>query len=352
MTDSYWQGNSTPIIFVRPIGIRAGDAMRLMEAAKLFHGEVRWRMAPVGVVADAYLIHAHSIVEQSQASTEAQPSGHSHAPTDSTRESSSGNVVRKISLDSFGYHRGRPVCVLGQGIDTSALDPDELAPLNFPDALQELTRGLSALLEELIGTQMLYTLGSMAWDQRHKWGTNRLHAIESGQLIAVIEPKIWQFHLLDGCTVERMAQADFVPMPTTGQFTAPNFRRFMLELALWEFAKRCPEPMLAQILPASYLQEALTHRRTPPMKQSVLGDHCLAIMRSLDTHSRTADELQTGLRLSRPALLRALTCLAVVRAIQPESKLQHHNLWHRLQSVWSRWRGQPSSFIPLRKAMR
>lgn len=324
--------------------------MRLMEAAKLMHGPVRWRMAPIGVVADAYLIHAHSIVEPSLASTVAPSTAPSSCDTERRRESSNGNDQRKICLDALGYHRGRPVCVLGRSVDTQGLDADELAPLIFPDALQELSQGLSALLEELIGTQMLYTIGAMAWQRRHKWGTHRLHAIESGRLVAVIEPQSWQFHLLEGCSVDRMVRADFVPMPLSGQFTAPNFRRMMLELALWEFAKRCPEPMLTQILPSNYLQEALTHRRSPPMKPSFMGDHCIAILRSLDTHSRRADELQGSLRLSRPALLRALTCLAVVRAIQPESRLHNDSMWYRLESVWRRWRGQSSGFIPLRRS--
>lgn len=345
MTDSFLQGETTPIIFVRPIGIAAGDAMRLMEAAKLLHSPVRWRMAPVGVFADAYLIHAQSIERRISPS---EPAPSAAKPLDSegnSSGSSGGDGVSKLNLDAQGYHRGRPVCLLGRSTDASMLDAGELAPLMFPDALQEMQRGLTSLLEELIGTRMFYTVGSMAWEQRLKWDRNRFHAIESGQLIAVIEPQKWQFHLLEGCTVERIVNSDLVPMPTSGQFAAQGFRHFMLELALWEFAKRCPEPMLAQILPASFLQEPLTHRRSPPMKESMLGDHCIAILRRLDTHSRTADELQASLRLTRPALLRALTCLALVRAIQPESKLQNKSPWHRLKAAWQRWRDKSSGAL-------
>jgi hypothetical protein len=349
MTEQSWYGGSTPIVFLRPIGIAAGDAMRLMELAKR---PARWRMAPPGVAADAYLVHRHSILntDASMAPTVPTPSSNSAwmASYSGHSQSSAMRHARKISLDHQGWHRGRPVCILGQGIDTQGLDEDELAPLSFPDALVELERGLEILLRDLVGSRMLYNVGSLAWEQRHKWATHHLHAIESGQLIAMIDPQAWQFYLLDGCSVERMAEADMVAKPRTVGFSAPGFHQFKLEVALWEFAKRCPEHLLEQILPASYLLEPLTHRRTPHLKESALGDHCVAILRALDTRSRTADELQSSLRLTRASLMRALTCLALVRAIQVETKirgglLNHIGAWLR------RVRGKAPTNMPERR---
>jgi hypothetical protein len=339
-----WQGESTPIIFLRPVGIAAGDAMRLMELAKRLRGPVRWRMAPPGVSADAYLVHRFSVLEvaaltgatRSPAGALWQSSSGSSSPSSSSGQSSSAHSgiqgKSKLLLDKHGWHRGRPVCVLGDGVDTSDLDEDELAPLNFPEALQDMERGLSALLHELVGARMLYTIGEMAWVQRAKWATHRLHAIEGGQLVGVIDTTNWRFHLRDGCTVDRMTRADLQPIPNSGGFEAEGFHSFMFEAALWEFAKRCPETLLDQILPTTFLQEALTHRRAPHLKENALGDHCVAILRALDTRSRTADDLQASLRLSRPSLMRALTCLALVRAIQPESRKQRG-----IKSPWGSW---------------
>jgi hypothetical protein len=149
--------------------------------------------------------------------------------------------------------------------------------------------------------------------------------------------------------VERMSQATMVPMPNSGGFAAEGFHSFMFEAALWEFAKRCPEQMLDDILPMSYLLEPLTHRRTPHLKENALGDHCVAILRALDTRSRSADELQASLRLTRIALMRALTCLALVRAIQPESR-GPRGLKDRLGHWWQRIKGKPAGHSILRTA--
>ncbi len=322
MTEAIWQGETTPIVFLRPIGIAAGDAMRLMETAKKLRTGMRWRMAPPGVAADAYLAHRFSVVAHTEAATVPLQMGQSINAQSWNSQSSGLMASRKLILDASGYHRGRPVCTLGHQIDTSALEDDELAPLNFPEAIQELESGLRHMMSELVGIHMLFTVGLMAWEQRQKWGTHRLHAIESGQLVGVIDAVIWQFFLRDGCSVERMANADIVPMPRSGGFAAEGFHSFMLETALWELAKRCPEPMLDQMLPTHFLLEPITHRRLTHLKEHALGDHCVAILRALDTRARTADDLQTSLSLTRPSLMRALTCLALVRAIQPQSKAQ------------------------------
>jgi len=351
MTEQSWQGASRPILFLRPIGIAAADAMRLMEMAKRLNMPVRWRMSPPGVAADAYLVHNFSVVAQSELSTVALGSpgtpGASSTPNSSSA-SSSLSRTRKIVLDDQGWHRNKPVCILGSSVDCSGLTDDDLAPLNFPEALQELEQSLAQLLNELVGARMLYTVGSMAWEMRQRWATHRLHAMQANQLVAVIEPHLWKFHLLDGCSVERMSNANLVPMPKTGLFGAEGFHHFMLEAALWEFAKRCPESLLGEILPSNFLIEPLTHRRTPHLKEHALGDHCVAILRALDTRSRTADELQTSLRMTRPSLMRALTCLALVRAIQPESTASR-GLGVRLSRWWNRWLGRQRSAEMLRQ---
>lgn len=318
--------------------------MRLMEVAKRLRGSVRWRMAPPGVAADAYLVHSFSIVESTAAVTVPMPSSAAwvlSASPSASGQSSSASGARKISLDEQGWHRHRPVCVLGKQVDTNGLDADELAPLAFPDALQEMERGLSRVLDELVGARMLYTVGSLAWEQRHKWPTHRLHAIEAGKLLGVIDAIQWQFFLMEGCTVERMMDADIVAMPRSGGFAASGFHTFQLETALWEFAKRCPEPMLDQILPTNFLLEPLTHRRAPHLKEAALGDHCVAILRALDTRSRTADDLQSSLRLTRASLMRALTCLALVRAIQPESR-SNRSFLTMMSNFWARVSGKTS----------
>ncbi len=317
--------------------------MRLMEAAKRLRSAVRWRMAPPGVAADAYLVHRFCLVESTAADTVpitiAKPSWTLPAVASASGASFGMSGARKLSLDAHGWHRGRPVIVLGKQVDTAGLDDDELAPLSFPDALREMERGLEKMLDDLVGARMLYTVGSLAWAQRLKWPTHRLHAIEAGRLVGVVDAVRWQFFLQEGCSVERMMDADVVPMPRMGGFAAEHFHEFQLEAALWEFAKRCPETLLDQILPTNFLIEPLTHRRAPHLKEAALGDHCVAILRTLDTRARTAAELQSSLRMTRASLMRALTCLALVRAIQTESRTQN-SLLKQMSKLWARVSGK------------
>jgi hypothetical protein len=342
MSESTWLGGATPLVFLRPIGIAASDALRLMESAQRLPMPVRWRLAPAGVAADVYLVHRHCLVTAGDANT--QPVGGAGsgwaASTGHADQALPGGVGHtKVSLDGLGYYRARPVCVIGHDVDTSALQEDQLAPLAFPDAVREMERGLQALLEELVGTRMLFTVGAMAWEQRSRWPTHCLQAVESGQMICLVDAPAWQVYLRDGCSIERIADADLVPRPRYGGFSAKGFHEVRLEAALWEFAKRCPEEALGEMLPSAFLAEPLTHRRLPHLKEHALGDHCVAILRSLDQASRTAGELQSSLRLTRASLLRALTCLALVRAIQPESKV-NRDPWHGLVRWWQRATGR------------
>jgi hypothetical protein len=333
MQDASWIDGVTPIVFVKPIGIVAGDALRLLELAKRLPMPVRWRLAPAGVAADVYIAHAFCLVGPQDAAT---------LPVDSQSSgwaASSAETQASVSTEPLA----RPVCILGRNVDTSALESQELAPLQFPDALREMERELHAVMPELLGTRMLFTIGALAWEQRSRWPTRSLHAMESGELIAVVDTQHWKLYLRDGCSVERMARANLVTRPQSSGFSADGFHAVKLEAALWEFAKRCPEEALGDMLPKIFLRERLTHRRTPHMRKQALGEHCVAILRALDLQSHTAEELKSNLRLSEPALMRALTCLALVRAIQPESRL-NSGLVRGLIDVWRKLVGRPSPY--------
>lgn len=306
--------------------------MRLMEAAKQMSELVRWRMAPKGVAADAYLVHRFSAVDYSNANLQAANVDKPSAKDATTSDFKAGS---KLMLDALGQHRGRPVCILGQSVETSELDPTQIAPLHFPDALQEMARGLNPLVQELVRVRMLYAVGLLAWPHRQKWGSHRLHMIEAGQLIAVVDAVTWQFFLREGCSVDRMNRSDVVTMPRSGGFSADGFLVQKFEMALWELAKRCEGAMLDELLPANYLQKPLTHRRAPHLTEHALGDHCASILKALDTRPHTAAELQNALGLTGTALVRALSCLALVRAIKPATPA-FGGMLQRLGGLWSR----------------
>jgi hypothetical protein len=310
------------LVFIRLVGFTTADAMRVVKAAQLLDENVRWRLAPAGVQADAYLAHARSVVRgQAPRSSGDSSSGFSLSSTQARTQ---------LYVDAQGLHKSHPVCVLGTAA-TEQIESDstESAPLLFPQALLDLKEGLERLERQLIGLRMMYVLGRTAWEQRHLWKTHRLHLSHNARLVAVIEPHIWRAHMLDTCSLYELENAVPLTVPKSSGFAAPGFDTLSLETALWEFAKRCPEELLTKMVPTAYLRGPLTHRRMSELSERALGDHCVAILRSLDTQSRTAEDLQNILRLSRPALLRALASLALTRAIHPEPRPQ--GIFHWLQ---------------------
>ncbi len=314
-------------MFVRTVGISAADALRLMQAAQRMSEVARWRLAPPGVPADVYLAHANSV----RRGTAPSPAQHGSGNSSAHPSHNSSFDQAHLYLDDNGWHKTHPVCVLGH---TSAND-DLLArapSLAFPEALQTLQIGLRRMEAELIALRMMYMLGYSAWEERARWKTHRLQLSHNARLVAVIEPTVWRVHLLGDCTLDELAQASLQAIPHSSSFVAPGFDPLPLESALWEFAKRCPEALLSEMVPTVYLRAPLTHRRPTKLSARFLGEHCVAILRALDTHSRTADELQTAMRMQRPALLRALACLALIRAIHPEP--QPRGLFGLLPKRW------------------
>jgi hypothetical protein len=335
--DSGFHSAVAPLVFIKPVGFSTADSLRLMQAAQRLDETVRWRLAPAGVQADVYLAHRASVLvgpSSARPSLAAMPSKPPSTPGDtSTRAESISGVYEhsRLSLDSKGMYKNRPVCLLGAKSETPLeAGVQRLPALQFPGALEELRAGLQRVANEVLSLRVMYALGRCAWTERAHWKTHRMHVVDGAQLIAAIETKHWRVHLLNDVPVELIEAANVILAPQSSVFGAPGFTTVPLEQVLWEFAKRCPEPLLAQVLPSAYLREPLTHRRHNERSNQELGDHCTSILNALDTQSRTAQQLQDGLRLSRPALLRALACLALTRSIRSERRstgLRHWLRW-------------------------
>ena len=321
MPASYPSDSETsPLVFIRPVGFSATDSMRLVTVAQDLSNQVRWRLAPTGVQADVYLAHRDRITRK-QPVSRPQGSSNSGSSQGSFNTYSGTYEHTRMWVDEASRHQGVPVCLLGRA-NTHASpgsNRDQPPALEFPYTLEELRIGLTKITQDLTNLRNQYALGMGAWEERSRWKSHRLHVTHDARLLAVIEPKYWRVHMLAGCSVEQMQAGSFTAVPQTAPFAAVGFETVLMESALWEFAKRCPENMLASMLPSAYLREPLTHRRPSKLSEEALGDYCVAILSALDTRSRKADELQASLRLTRSALLRALACLALSRCIRPES---------------------------------
>jgi hypothetical protein len=334
--DSGFHSASAPLVFIKPVGFSTADSLRLMQAAQRLDETVRWRLAPAGVQADVYLAHRASVVYGPVTTPSPLQPLEPDIPSKQAYNSTSVDSINgayehsRLRLDSKGMYRSQPVCLLGAQLGALALEGRHHLPaLQFPGALEELRVGLQQIANDLFILRAMYALGRCAWLERARWKTHRLHVIDGSLLIAAIETKHWRVHLLNNVPVELIEAGNVILAPQSSIFGAPGFTTLPLEQALWEFAKRCPEPLLAQVLPSVYLRKQLTHRRHNELSKRELGDHCVAILGALDTQSRTAQELQDGLRLSRPALLRALACLALTRSIRTEQKSMGLRHWLR-----------------------
>jgi hypothetical protein len=332
--DSDFHSATAPLVFIKPVGFSTADSLRLMQAAQRLDQTVRWRLAPAGVQADVYLAHRASleygpITAPTPLQNENPALAGKPEPLSSHNESINGAYSHsRLRVDSKGLYRGHPVCMLGEAAETLADDAvHHLPALHFPGALEELRTGLQRIANDLFVLRAMYALGRCAWLERARWRSHRLHVVDGSQLIAAIEGRHWRVHLLDNVPVELVEAGSVHLAPQSSMFGAPGFTTLPMEQALWEFAKRCPEALLSRVLPGAYLRERLTHRRHSELTEHALGTHCVALLGALDTQSRTAQELQDALRLSRPALLRALACLALTRSIRTERVAKGLRYW-------------------------
>lgn len=365
------ESSSAPLVFLRPIGIAAADAMRLMEAAKRLDDVVRWRMAPVGVAADVYIAHANRVHDYHEA--DALPHA-AEMPVDVPRfqdlehpdwrpgadfdpalyregDGTSSNPMLTLGnttghrtgagdllqLDRYGWYRDHPVCVLGSKGEPQTLEHlVDMQVLRFPSALHQMIGQLRRIESEIIRIRMLYELGHIAWGQRPHWVTHRFHIHGGAGLLAVIDPAHWRLYIRDKCTVQALEDASVERVPSHDRVhDESDFHGMSLECALWEFAKRCPESWLAQSVPASHLRRALSPWRATELSKRQLGEHCAAVLGTLDIRPMTAKKIQTSLRIGDVAMMRALASLTLIETIRVERKPQRLARW--LPRWFRRW---------------
>jgi hypothetical protein len=311
---SYFDKSAPPLVFLRPVGFAPDDALRLMSAAKQMDETVRWRLPPPGVVPDAYLAHPACISSPLHQQLQSQ--------IQSPHSVWGAHEQVRLQLDKHGEYRGYPVHVLGTAAGGlhRAIEPGVLQDLHSRDALADLYVGLKHTADTLVSIRTLYALGRDAWNQRERWKTHMVHVSEGGSLLAVIDPQRWCIHLKHDSKIKQIEMANTIIAPQTVPFSAAGFDALQLESAMWAFAKRCAEPLLEEIVPTSFLNVPLSPRRPSTLSESELGKDCVQILKALDMQSLSANQLQQNLRLSRPALLRSLAGLALIRAIWGQPK--------------------------------
>lgn len=307
-----------PLAQLQPVGLSPDETAAVLAAAAKLDDGVRWVLPTPGFRPDAYVTHLRAVdLPGEQPPPKAMADARYQPP-------------RRLLVDENGRHGGRTVCMLG-GSEASHSQwvPDR------PDAMIELNEALRFAARQLMPHRLHYTLARLAWERRKQWKSNQFHLMLDRHLVATIEPAHWRMSLRAGVTPTQLAQAEIVARPHGASLPSQSLKPFPMTLALWTLAQRCDTASLPGMLPTSFLDSRLCRRHSLPVAASEAGQPCLAVLDALEMTSLNAAELRAMLELPEPVLLRALTCLALGRAIRQtreENPVSRLSAW--LPSSW------------------
>ena len=283
---------------LQPVGLSIGETAAVMAAAAKLGDGVRWVPPMPGFRPDAYVTHLRAVDLPGD-------------PAANTPLLPPHRRANRLLVDEQGRHGGRPVCMLGnQEATHSEWSADR------PEALGELAESLRYAAAQLMPQRVMYTLARLSWGHRKQWKTHQFHLQLEGRLLAVIEPVHWRMSVRKGATPTQLEQARLLALPLTAPVPSSSLQYFSMAQALWTLAQRCDASSLPGMLPTSFLEVRLTRRHNVPVPMLEAGQHCVAVLDALDMTSMSATELRTTLELPEPVLMRALTCLALGRAIR------------------------------------
>jgi len=306
-----------PLAQLQPVGLSPDETAAVIAAAAKLDDGVRWVLPMPGFRPDAYVTHLRSVDLPGEQVVRA-PAEAPHLPP------------RRLLVDENGRHGGRPVCMLGN----SEASHSRWAP-ERPDAMVELHESLRFATRQLMPQRLHYTLARMAWERRKQWKNRQFHLLLDRHLIATIEPAHWRMSLRTGVTPTQLAEAEIVARPHSAEVPSKSLKPFAMAQALWTLAQRCDTESLPEMLPTSFLDSRLCRRHALPVAASEAGQHCLTVLDALEMTSLNAEELRAMLELPEPVLMRALTCLALGRAIRQtreENPISRLSAW--LPSSW------------------
>lgn len=283
---------------LQPVGLTAAETASVMAAAVQVTDGVRWVAPMPGFRPDAYVTHLRAVDLPGD-------------PAANTPLLPPHKRANRLLVDDQGRHGGRPVCMLGTQETTHSEWRSEQ-----PDALGELAEALRFAAAQLMPQRVMYTLARLAWDRRKQWKTHQFHLQLEGRLLAVVEPVHWRMSVRKGVAPKHLEQARMLALPLSAPVPSSSLQYFPMTQALWTLAQRCDASSLPGMLPTSFLTARLTRRHNVPVPINEAGQHCLAVLDALDMTSMNAAELRTTLELPEPVLMRALTCLALGRAIR------------------------------------
>lgn len=306
-----------PLAQLQPVGLSPDETTAVIAAAARLDDGVRWILPMPGFRPDAYVTHLRSVdfpgeqVIRTAAEALHQP-------------------PRRLLVDENGRHGGRPVCILGNSEASHSRWSAER-----PGAIAELDESLRFAARQLMPQRLHYTLARIAWERRQQWKNRQFHLVLDHQPIATIEPTHWRMSLRTGVTPKQLAEAEVIARPHSADMPSKNLEPFPMAQALWTLAQRCDAESLPEMLPTSFLDSRLCRRHALPVTASEAGQHCLTVLDALEMTSLNAEELRAMLELPEPVLMRALTCLALGRAIRQtreENPISRLSTW--LPSAW------------------
>jgi hypothetical protein len=362
-----------PLIFIRPIGFNAAESMAIVaQLAGLNSDAVRWRLPPQGVPPDAYIAHIRCLMHTTQMDAPITQTATALAigkPADEFHPLDSGSFNKRFAdsqsaalplvasitqpdmLSTFSgtthalaglhldpahltmqpepYYRGLPLCLVGDEADTQTTWSEINAQTR-----DQLYASLNETAPQLDHLRIAYTLGEIALKYRDTWDKQQLLVQDGEDNIAVIHTKHWQIYLSPKASAAATERASVKRVGLQPQVEPVGHELLPLESVLWVYAQRCNEAELLKLTSPSLLDAKLVLRRPPLLSNTQMGRHSTSILRRIDMQAISANELQTMLRMERPALLRAIISLAITRVIAPQTAPFTSSVWLNRAQAW------------------
>lgn len=141
------------------------------------------------------------------------------------------------------------------------------------------------------------------------------HLLLQGKLVAIINLR-GDVGVAPGTSAANVEQADWHGMPLSAGDIPEHFSRTSIAEVMWQFAVRTPR----DVLPERYRKKPIHFRHAPTVRQTMVKDTHLVLLRELSGKPQRFDELQQNTGLGDAQLASALAALYFVGSITSDAK--------------------------------
>lgn len=158
-------------------------------------------------------------------------------------------------------------------------------------------------------------LGGRVADMEGSRASPVYHLLLRGKLVAVVNLR-GNVGLVPGISAADVEQADWHGMPASAGDIPEHFSRSSIAEVMWQFAVRTPR----DVLPDRYRTKPIHFRHAPTVRQTMVKDTHLVVLRELSGRPQSFGELQENTGLGDAQLAGALAALYFVGSITSDGR--------------------------------